>query len=207
MAPYASDKSTEEASWEQMTFRERHTRILDTFRESVDRIVLPSSVIGSLSPDPTREDNQRYQLAIKQGNALSELPLLLSACPDRFSYPDAAVYVGYPFRTRVQSWNNSLGPLDIILFFRSITDAQIRRHLGNPDIHVTKEEWGYFAADPERYIQAAYLLNCTSSRELERKVRQFLTWLDEYEQVETLITRARVRGRILQAENQARLGN
>jgi len=132
------------------------------------------------------------------------LPVILSACPDRFSYPDAAAYVGYPFRTRVQSWDNSLGPLDIILFFRTITDAQIRRHLGNPDIHVTKEEWGYFAADPERYIQVAYLLNCTSSRDLERKLRRFLTWLDEYEQVGNLINRARIRGRILQAENEAR---
>jgi hypothetical protein len=102
----------------------------------------------------------------------------------------------------VQSWNDSLGPLDIILFFRTITDSQIRQHLGNPDIHVTREGWSYFAADPERYIQAGYLLNCTSSRDLERKVRQFLTWLEEYEQVGNLITRAKVRGRILGAENE-----
>lgn len=207
MAPYASDKSTEEASWEQMTFRERHAKMLETFKQSIVGIKLMSNVIESLSVDAKKDDAERYRLDIQQETGTHALPIILSACPDRFSYPDAAAYVGYPFRTRVQSWDNPLGPLDIILFFRTITDAQIRRHLGNPDIHVSKEEWGYFAADPERYIQAAYLLNCTSSRDLERKLRRFLTWLDEYEQVGNLIARARIRGRILQAENEARRVN
>jgi len=178
--------------------------MIETFKQCISGITLKSNVIESLSHSPTKDDAERYRLDLKQKTHTYALPVILSACPDRFSYPDAAAYVGYPFRTRVQSWDNSLGPLDIILFFRTITDAQIRRHLGNPDIHVTKEEWGYFAADPERYIQVAYLLNCTSSRDLERKLRRFLTWLDEYEQVGNLINRARIRGRILQAENEAR---
>jgi hypothetical protein len=208
MPPYASNKSPEETNWEQMTFRERHENMRQAFRTNAVEIRLDNSVIESLSPDPTAEENdERYQLAIKQKKETVRLPILLSACPDRFSYSDAAAYVGYPFRTRVQSWQESMGPLDIILFFRTATDAQIRRHLGNPDIHVTREGWGYFAADPERYIQAAYLVNCTSSRDLDRKVRQFLTWLDEYEQVGTLIERARIRGRILQAERDARIHN
>jgi hypothetical protein len=207
MPAYASDKSDEETNWEQMTFRERHAKMLETFKQSLDGITLNNSAFDSLSHVPAEEDGERYRLVIIQGKTTHQLPIILSACPDRFAYADAAAYVGYPFRTRVQSWNNSLGPLDIILFFRTITDSQIRRHLGNPDIHVMREGWGYFAADPERYIQAAYLLNCTSSRDLERKVRQFLTWLNEYEQVGNLIARARVRGRILQAENEERSDN
>jgi hypothetical protein len=202
MPAYASAKSEEETNWEQMTFRERHSKMLESFKQSLAGITLHHSAFDSLSHVPTEEDGERYRLVIMLGETTHQLPIILSACPDRFAYADAAAYVGYPFRTRVQSWNNSLGPLDIILFFRTITDSQIRRHLGNPDIHVTREGWGYFAADPERYIQAAYLLNCTSSRDLERKVRQFLTWLDEYEQVGNLIARARVRGRILEAENE-----
>lgn len=207
MPAYASDKSDEETNWEQMTFRERYEKMLKTFRDNASGISLQSSEIDELSHDPKDHDSQRYLLTIHQGKKDYRLPIILSACPDRFSYPDAAGYVGYPFRTRVESWDYPMGPLDIILFFRTITDSQIRRHLGNPDIHVTREGWGYFAADPERYIQAAYLLNCTSSRDLERKVRQFLTWLDEYEQVGNLIARATVRGRILQAENEARRDN
>jgi hypothetical protein len=207
MPAYASDKSSEEANWEQMTFRERYNQMLETFRSGIKGIALLNTAIDSLTHDDTERDPERYQLAVKEKRTIQKIPVVLSACPDRFSYPDAAAYVGYPFRTRVESWKNSLGPLDIVLFFRTITDAQIRRHLGNPDIHVTREEWGYFAADPERYIQVAYLINCTSSRDLERKVRQFLTWLVEYEQVETLLKRARIRGRILLAENEARSGN
>lgn len=201
MPPYASDKSEEEAAWEQMTFSERHEEMLRTFGEHAWKIRLRNSDIGRLSREPKGEDDHRYRLALRQGRTKYHLPLILSACPDRFAHPDAAGYVGYPFRTRVEGWTNRLGPLDIILFFRSVNDAQVRRHLGNPDIHVTREDWGFFAADPERYIQAAYLVNCTCSRELERKVRQFLTWLDEYGQVNNLIARAKVRGRILRAEN------
>ncbi|HWW75574.1 MAG TPA: DUF4062 domain-containing protein [Pyrinomonadaceae bacterium] len=201
LPPYASDKSAEEANWEQMTFSERHEEMLRVFRSHAWKIRLDESDIDRFSRDPDGDDPHRYRLAIRQGKTRHHLPVVLSACPDRFAHPDAAGYVGYPFRTRVESWDKRLGPLDIILFYRTATDSQIRRHLGNPDIHVTKEDWGYFAADPERYIQAAYLLNCTSSRELERKVRQFLTWLDEYGQVKSLLARARVRGRILRAEN------
>jgi hypothetical protein len=201
LPPYASDKSAEEANWEQMTFSERHEEMLRVFRSHAWKIRLDESEIDRFSRDPDGDDPHRYRLAIHQGKTRHHLPVVLSACPDRFAHPDAAGYVGYPFRTRVESWDKRLGPLDIILFYRTATDSQIRRHLGNPDIHVTKEDWGYFAADPERYIQAAYLLNCTSSRELERKVRQFLTWLDEYDQVKSLLARARVRGRILRAEN------
>ncbi|HYJ86665.1 MAG TPA: DUF4062 domain-containing protein [Pyrinomonadaceae bacterium] len=204
MPAYASDKSDEEMNWEQMTFRQRHEKMLDTFSAKAPGIRMQGSEIDRLSHDAKKPDPQRYLLHAHQGAKEHLLPVILSACPDRYSYPDAASYVGYPFRTRVESWDEPIGPLDIILFFRTITDSQIRRHLGNPDIHVTREGWGYFAADPERYIQAAYLLNCTSSRDLQLKVRQFLTWLDEYEQLGTLIARARVRGRILQAENEAR---
>jgi uncharacterized protein DUF4062 len=202
MPAYASDKSTEEATWEQMTFRERYEEMLKIFKTNASTISLTGSEIVSLSHDPQKHDHQRYVLTLRRRDTETHLPIILSACPDRFAYPDAAGYVGYPFRTRVQSWDNPLGPLDIILFFRTATDSQVRRHLGNPDIHVTREDWGYFAADPERYIQAAYLVNCLSSRALEGRVRQFLTWLDEYDQIRNLIARAKIRGRILKAESQ-----
>jgi hypothetical protein len=204
MPAYASNKSTEETSWEQMTFRERHEVMLESFKEGCPGFSLPSRAIDKVSHDEQVLDPQRYLIAIRLGRSETLLPVVLSACPDRFSYPDAAGYVGYPFRTRVESWNNELGPLDVILFFRTATDSQIRRHLGNPDIRVTKEDWGYFACDPERYIQAAYLLNCRTSRGLENRVLQFLSWLVEYEQLETLISWAKVRGLVLEAENRGR---
>jgi hypothetical protein len=124
---------------------------------------------------------------------------MVSACPDRYSYPEAAKYVGYPFRTEVEGWSNELGPLHVVFVNKTITDTQVRRHLGNPDIHVSKEDWGFFAADPERFIQIAYLTKCTDSHEIMQRNLDFMSWLDEYDQVRDLVTRARVQGNILQA--------
>jgi len=99
----------------------------------------------------------------------------------------------------VETWSETSGPLHTVLVYRTITDTQIRRHLGNPDIHVSKEDWGFFAADPERFIQVAYLTRCTDSHEIMQRSRDFMAWLDEYEQVEELVQRSRIRGQILKA--------
>ena len=141
-----------------------------------------------------------YLLRFRSSGRAYKIPVLFSACPDRFSYSDAARYVGYPFRSCVDDWSETYGPLHIVAVAKSITDTQVRRHLGNPDIHVSNEGWGFFAADPERFIQTGYLTRCMSPRRLIFRVREFFTWLDIYEQIDQLIERAKVRGRILKAK-------
>jgi hypothetical protein len=105
---------------------------------------------------------------------------------------------------RVEDWAEEMGPLDIILLYHNITDLQIRRHLGNPDIHVSKESWGYFAVDPERFIQSVYLTHCASPHRLDRQLRRFLVWLDDTDQAEMLIKRVEARGHLLKARPPSR---
>jgi hypothetical protein len=196
---YASEKPKEEAEWELMTFAERYQAMQAAFRAVPSHIKLESTVIQELKPAPRSGDPDVYKLRLRLDDQEVELPVLFSACPDRFGFPDAARYVGYPFRARVEGWQEELGPLDMTLVFRTATDSQIRRHLGNPDIHVSQESWGFFAADPERYIQVAYLNRCSSSQKLETQVARFLAWLEQYSQIRPLVERAQVRGRILGA--------
>jgi hypothetical protein len=200
---YASEKSKDETDWELMTFTERHQRMLETFQATTTRLDLPNPRIGPMRHIGNSSGAVRYDLELVVGADEVKLPALHSACPDRFSYPDAARYVGYPFRTAVEQWAEPSGPLHIVTVARSITDTQIRKHLGNPDIHVLREQWGFFAADPERFIQVAYLVSCMSSTALPRQLRRFLSWLDDYGQLEELVKRAKIRGEVLRARRLA----
>jgi hypothetical protein len=196
---YASDKTRRETEWELMTFTERHEAMMATFRTEAEKIKLMDTRILGMIFKAVNQPADQYSLRIRSNKKSIYIPVLFSACPDRFSYSDAARYVGYPFRSCVENWKLAYGPLHIVAVARSITDTQVRRHLGNPDIHVSREAWGFFAADPERFIQVGYLTQCLSPPRLIRRVREFFTWLDFYEQIDQLIQRAKVRGKILKA--------
>jgi hypothetical protein len=196
---YASAKTPLETQWELMTFTDRHRALVEAFHDEVKEIELQDTAVRGMEWRGEVETAERYDMTLELDGEAHTLPVLLSACPDRFSYADAARYVGYPFRTCVESWDEPLGPLHIVAVFRTVTDTQVRRHLGNPDIHVFKESWGFYAADPERFIQIAYLVGCSSPRRMVGKVREFLVWLDEYEQLDELLERARIRGKVLAA--------
>jgi hypothetical protein len=199
---YASDKTSQEVEWELMTFSERHQVMMDAFhREAQELVGTGSHILGFRYEFRTGPGDRhaRFLMDVDSGGAMSQIPVLFSVCPDRFSYPDAAQFVGYPFRSCVESWPYDMGPLHLICIFRTITDTQVRRHLGNPDIHVMREGWGFFAADPERFIQAAYLVGCSSPRRLIEHVQELFAWLGVYEQIEALVKRAGVQGRILKA--------
>ena len=202
----AVSKSEGESKWELMTFTDRAAAMRKAFKDLSRHTPegLKITDEGGRAGQTLRQvsgkgDRYRYLLTMRTGDAEYSVPVLFSVCPDRFSYPEAARYVGYPFRTRTDDWDDAAGPLDIILLFRGITDAQIRRHLGNPDVEITREDWGFFAADPEQAIQAAYLTRCDSPEDIERQVREFLGWLYASRRWRRLYERAMARGAILRA--------
>lgn len=210
----AGSKSDEESKWELMTFTDRAAAMRKAFKDlsryTPDGLKITdeaSRTEQTLKQVSGKGDRYRYLLTMRTGDAEYAVPVLFSVCPDRFSYPDAARYVGYPFRTRTDDWNDAAGPLDIILLFRGITDAQIRRHLGNPDMEITREGWGFFAIDPELAIQAAYLTRCDSPHDVERQVREFLGWLYASRQWRRLYERAMARGAILRASHPSFIRN
>lgn len=197
--PYASSKTQEETEWELMTFAERFERMRQVLQDKAGDIALVGTAIRGLRFVSAGVTADRFELEIDTAAGARKIPVLASICPDRFSYTDAARYVGYPFRTGMEKWADDIGPLHLVCIYRTITDTQIRRHLGNPDIHVSREKWGFYALDPERFIQAAYLQSCQSPQSLLNRIRQFLSWLHEYGQAPDLVRNAERRGRVLRA--------
>lgn len=194
-----SGKGVEQAEWELMTFTERHEAIHDAFRKEAGDIRHVGAV-ASLKFLHEKKEHAFYRMSVSaQGESkVTSVPAILSVCPDRFSFAEAARFVGYPFRTMTEGWTDPMGPLHVVCIYRSITDAQIRRHLGNPDIRVAKEQWGYFARDPERSIQSLYLTKCEDFTSLRSRLRDALDWLTSTELTQVLET-AEARGRILAA--------
>ncbi len=197
--PYASGKTQEETEWELMTFAGRFERMRKVLQDKAEGVEPSGTSIRGLRFVSAGVTADRFALEIDAAGGTRLVPVLASFCPDRFSYTDAARYVGYPFRTDMEKWAEDMGPLHLVCIYRTITDTQIRRHLGNPDIHVSREKWGFYALDPERFIQAVYLQNCHSPQALLNRVRQFLAWLHEYGQAADLVRHAERRGKVLRA--------
>jgi len=193
-----SGKSKEQVEWELQTFTERHGAIHEAFK----RVAVGIKEVGrvqSMGYAASKLEHAFYDLSVGHANSATvSIPTIVSVCPDRFSFAEAARFVGYPFRTMTQGWNRQLGPLHVTCVYRTITDAQIRKHLGNPDIRVAKESWGFFARDPERSIQGLYLIKCSDETTLRIRLHDALEWLTATS-LDEVVKTAQARGRILAA--------
>ncbi len=195
-----SGKSDEQAAWELKTFTERHAAIHEAFQKVGGELKDVGSV-QSISMEERRREHALYRMIFRIDRRKTvALPVVVSVCPDRFSFSEAAQFVGYPFRTMTEGWKEPLGPLHITCLYRAITDGQIRKHLGNPDIRVAREHWGFFARDPERSIQGLYLTKCEDEVALRVRLQDALEWMTSNSLREVIAT-AESRGRILAASS------
>jgi hypothetical protein len=106
-------------------------------------------------------------------------PVSLHCVPDGFGVAEARKFVAYVFDDEPEGRKpKTLGRLSIIACFRSITDGQIRRHLGNVEAsEVFPGPWGFYAADPISGRQALYLPRCDNPLRMEFCLSGAITWL------------------------------
>jgi hypothetical protein len=109
-------------------------------------------------------------------------PVSLHCVPDGFGVAEARKFVAYVFDDEPAGRKlKSLGRLAIIACFRSITDGQIRRHLGSVEAsEVYPGPWGFYAADPISGRQALYLPRCENSLKMDFCMSGAITWLLEH---------------------------
>jgi hypothetical protein len=159
--------------WASKTYSERTTEIASILVEQFTRA---SGVV-------------RRPFALWQP-ALLQLPLgtttllvSVSAVPDGFGVADARKYAGYPFRDddqhRAAAHGAWTGPLHVVGVYKSITESQMRSHLGNADIAIFKTEFGYLAQDRSQAIQVAYLWDCSEEDAAVEAAALFLRWLTD----------------------------
>jgi hypothetical protein len=105
--------------------------------------------------------------------------VLLHAIPESLSVPESRKFVAYIFEDELKDRKfGAPGQLHIVAAFGSVTDSQIRHHLGNfESAEVYKGSWGLFGSDPGSGMQALYLPHCTNSLVMQAKVFQALDWV------------------------------
>jgi hypothetical protein len=104
-------------------------------------------------------------LGIKAGRLTlgsASQPIELHCVPDNFSIPESKKFAAYIFDDEVSSADpKEPGKLHIVASFGSVTDLQVRRHLGNFEAaEVYSAPWGFYAAVPATGVQCVYLPKC-----------------------------------------------
>lgn len=141
-----------------------------------------------LSAYRTRRD--KMQLAFEKqseglgmrGGAIQighEQAIALHSTPDSFSIPESRKFAAYVFDDEASSRRiKDMGRLHFVAVFGSVTETQIRRHLGNFEAaEVFRSEWGYFGMEPSTGVQAIYLPHCTNSLIMQARMSEALEWL------------------------------
>lgn len=153
----AKEPGSESEDWLLSDYRSRHQKMISAFGR-----VANSLQIGSVWPV-----NDHKQ------------PVSLNCVPDSFSIPESRKFAAYVFDTEAENRTpGSLGKLHFIAAFGGITDAQIRRHIGNIEgTEIYKGAWGFFASEAQTGIQCVYLPHCTSSLIMQSRLSQAQGWL------------------------------
>jgi hypothetical protein len=119
-------------------------------------------------------------------------PVQLHCVPDNFSIPESKKFAAYIFDDETGTGpSGALGKLHIVAAFGSITDLQVRRHLGNFEAaEVYSDSWGLYACVRSSGMQCIYLPRCVNSLVMQSKLSNAISWLQDHAQeTNTLATR------------------
>lgn len=128
---------------------------------------------------------QRVAASLKVSRGIVTLgtdkqPISLHSVPDSFSIPESRKFAAYIFDDEVQARRSGeLGRLHFVAGFRSITEGQVRRHIGNFEAaEIYEGSWGSYATEPSSGVQCVYLPHCANSLMMEGTMSQSLDWLN-----------------------------
>jgi len=111
-------------------------------------------------------------------DAATAQPVELHCVPDSFSIPESKKFAAYIFDDEASAGSGAGAPLHIVAAFGSITDNQIRRHLGNFEAaEVYGAPWGFYAAIPAAGMQCVYLPRCVNSLVMQSRLSEAISWL------------------------------
>jgi len=117
----------------------------------------------------------------------------IHAIPDSVSISAAKEKVGQPFLNDFmmkEKLNDRAGPIHIIGCYKTITEAQVRKIMGFPDVILIKDEFGIYVADKIYKIQMVFLEKCVGESETIHAVERFFDWLYRSGESEFFIKRA-----------------
>lgn len=121
----------------------------------------------------------------------------LHALPDSATVSAAKEKVGQPFLNDIYASKElekyDGGIVHFIGCYKTITESQVRKIMGFPDVILIKDEFGIYVADKIYKIQMVFLEKCIDESNTIKQVENFFDWLYRSRETEEFIKRARDR--------------
>lgn len=174
--------------WSRLSYAQRKDKIEQTMHSYLE------------SSKGAKPEDDGHIIQLGQG----EVYVISHGVPSSFSVPEARELVGRPFLKDHESppaMANSglLGPVHLIGCHKLVTEAQITRFLGHPDIYIVETPFGYFVADQVTFAQVLFLKNCRDESSTRLALQRAFRWTDQAQEVERILDRAKSRATILRA--------
>jgi len=138
-----------------------------------------------------------------------EVITVIKAVPDNMSISEALNFAGRSYLsdqdTIKLSVNEKLssGPIHFVGVYGTVTETQIRKLLGNPDIVTFKDDFGIYVWERTLNIQMVFLTKCTTPEATKTNYNLFGIWLTANGLKDQMHARASARYLILKAFNSA----
>ena len=125
----------------------------------------------------------------------------IHALPDSASISSAKEKVGQPFLNDIYDAgflkDKDGGIIHIIGCYKTVTESQVRKIMGFPDVILIKDEFGIYVADKIYKIQMLFLEKCIDENQTVSRVENFFDWLYRSGEIEDFIKRAKDRKEIV----------
>lgn len=134
---------------------------------------------------------------------------VIKAIPDNTSTPEALNFCGRSFLsdqvTIKEAGYEKLekGPIHFVGIFGTVTEGQVRKLLGNPDIVTIKAAFGVYVWERTQNIQMVFLAKCSTPEATKINYIHFKNWVATNGLADNIDRRSKARHIILKAYNDA----
>lgn len=129
----------------------------------------------------------------------SDIITVINSVPENMSTPEALKYTGRSFlndQEKISEKGNKKlkkGPIHFVGVFGNITEIQIKTLIGNPDIAILGDDFGFYVWEPSLNIQMVFISKCSTPEATTIRYQLFKNWVEASNLSEEIDKRAKGR--------------
>jgi len=134
-----------------------------------------------------------------------DVATVVKSIPEDMSTQEALKYTGRSFLSDQETISEKKhgkfkkGPIHFVGVFGNVTEPQIKKLIGNPDITILKDDFGIYVWEPSLNIQMVFFAKCSTPEATTTNYHLFKNWIESSELTEAIQKRAKARHLITNA--------